>query len=30
MSGVVHVAEDNNGDVIVLVGWDGSDAEEHT
>ena len=27
---LMHVAEDDQGDVIVLVDWEGFDAEERT
>lgn len=30
MNTLVHIAEEDNGDVIVLVDWDGFDAEERT
>ena len=30
MNALVHVAEDDNGAVIVLVDWDGFDADERT
>ena len=30
MNALMHVAEDDLGDVIVLVDWDGFDAEERT
>ena len=30
MSALMHVAEDNQGDVIVVVDWEGFDAEERT
>ena len=30
MNALMHVAEDDQGDVIVLVDWEGFDAEERT
>ena len=30
MNALMHVAEDDRGDVIVLVDWEGFDAEERT
>ena len=30
MNAMMHVAEDDQGDVIVLVDWEGLDAEECT
>ena len=30
MNALMHVAEDDLGDVIVLVDWEGFDAEERT
>ena len=30
MNALMHVAEDHQGDVIVLVDWEGFDAEERT
>ena len=30
MNALMHVAEDDQGDVIVLVDWEGFDTEERT